>query len=231
LDPSIVQDILRERIIVVHSNPLDFDYKWNLKSFGRIFDVDKKIHVHGEIFLLSFHGVATQIDPVSNKCHPLQPDLRHHQGTLRELHDMTSNVPVEVCPPLNAISLPVYKRNLYIPTQFGSLASHEVAQSRIPSDYDKKFAVPDIRSHMEWSLVGGRGSVSPLHADSDGLGMVVVILDGSKYWILVSRFGEDDVICSVDSLGPSWDPYMVSDGEKAKHFRFEGVHLQKGDML
>jgi hypothetical protein len=147
------------------------------------------------------------------------------------LHEITSSLPVEDCPPLNAISLPVYKRNLYIPTQFGSFASHEVAQSRIPSDYDAVFDVPDIRPNMEWSLVGGRGSVSPLHADSDGLGTVVVILDGSKYWILLSRFGEDDVICSVDSLGPSWCPYLTRDVEKAKDFRFEGVHLQKGDML
>jgi hypothetical protein len=43
--------------------------------------------------------------------------------------------------------------------------------------------------------------------------------------------GERDTICSVDSLGPGWNPYFVNDGDNVKHFRFEGVHLQKGDML
>lgn len=84
---------------------------------------------------------------------------------------------------------------------------------------------------MEWSLVGSKGAVSPFHVDSVGLGTVVVVLEGSKYWIVITRMGEHDIISSVDSLGTGWDPYFFKDEEKAKRFRFEGVHLQKGDML
>jgi hypothetical protein len=105
-----------------------------------------------------------------------------------------------------------------------------VAQSRVPSNYENMFDIPDIKPLMEWSLIGSRGTVSPLHANSDGLGTVVVVLEGSKYWILVTRFGEND-ICSGDSLEPAWNPYFVNNGNNADRYRFEGVHLQKGDML
>jgi hypothetical protein len=111
------------------------------------------------------------------------------------------------------------------------MASHEVAQSRVPSNYRSTFNVPDITSHMEWALIGGKGAISPFHVDSDGFGTVVVVLEGSKYWIIATRFGDDENICSVDSLGPTWDPYFFNDGDKANRFRFEAVHLQKGDML
>lgn len=84
---------------------------------------------------------------------------------------------------------------------------------------------------MEWSLIGSRGTVSPFHVDSEGLGTVVIVLEGSKYWILATRFGKDDIICSVDSLGPTWNPYFVNDGDNVNRFSFEGVHLQKSDML
>lgn len=80
-------------------------------------------------------------------------------------------------------------------------------------------------------MIGTKGAVSPIHVDSDGLGTVVAILEGSKYWIVMTQFGEEDGLCSVDSLGPSWNPYLINDGNKADQFRFEGVHLQKGDML
>jgi hypothetical protein len=150
---------------------------------------------------------------------------------LRELYNITTSLSEEERTPLNAISLPAHRRNLYIPTQFGSLASHEVAQSRVPTDYETAFQVPDIKSHMEWSLIGGKGAVSPFHADSVGLGTAVVVLEGSKYWIVITRMGDRDIISSVDCLGPSWNPYFVNDGDNVKRFRFEGVHLQKGDML
>ena len=67
--------------------------------------------------------------------------------------------------------------------------------------------------------------------DSEGLGTVVVVLEGSKYWIVATRYGDEEMICSVDSLGPSWNPYFINAGDNADRFRFEGVHLQKGDML
>ena len=169
--------------------------------------------------------------PVSTKFDPHNPKHRHHQGTLRELHDITSKLSNGDCPPLNAISLPSGRRNLFIPPNFGSVASHEVAQSRIPSTYESTFDVADLRSHLEWSLIGSRGSVSPLHADSDGLGTIVVVLEGSKYWIVVTRFGEDEILSSIDSLGPKWNPYAINDDPNFADLRFEGVHLQKGDMM
>ena len=145
---------------------------------------------------------------------------------------MTNSLSSDDCPPLNAISLPSFRRNLYIPCQFGSMASHEVAQSRVPPEYESAFEVPDLRTHLEWSLIGTRGAISPFHVDSEGLGTVVMVLEGSKYWIIISRFGEEeDQICSVDSLGPAWNPYFVNEGDNVNRFRFEGVHLQKGDML
>ena len=137
----------------------------------------------------------------------------------------------EEFPPLNAISLPADQRNLHIPCQFGSFASHEVAQSRLPSEYKAKFDVSDLKSKLEWSLIGGRGAISPVHIDSDGLATVVVVLEGSKYWIVATRIEERESICAADSLGPNWNPYCINDGDKINRFRFEAVHLQKGDML
>lgn len=166
-----------------------------------------------------------------NNLNPHNPQVSHHQGTLRDLHRMSTTLSTEELPPLNAISLPAHRRNYYAPPQFGSLASHEVAQDRVPSDYAAVFDVPDIKMHMEWSLIGCKGAISPLHIDSVGLGTAVVVLEGSKYWIVITRMGEHSIICSIDSLGPDWDPYFINNGDNVKLFRFEGVHLQKGDML
>jgi hypothetical protein len=180
---------------------------------------------------LLFESFSLKPTSVSSLVHHKKPELRHHQGTLRDFHKMTATESNEDCPPLNAISLPCHKRNLYIPCQFGSLASHDIAQSRLPLQYEKVFEVPRLNSDMEWSLIGGRGAISPFHIDSEGFATVVVVLKGSKYWIVATRFGESDSLCSVDSLGPDWTPYFVNDGDNASRFRFEGVHLQTGDML
>lgn len=91
--------------------------------------------------------------------------------------------------------------------------------------------MPDIKSKVEWSLIGGKGAISPFHVDSEGLGTVVVVLEGRKYWIVATKIGEHENICAVDSLGPTWNPYFFNDGDNINRFRFEGVHLQKGDML
>ena len=168
---------------------------------------------------------------VSTLNHPHEPDYRLHEGTLWDFYRLTSTLSNEECPPINALSLPSRRRNLFIPCQFGSFASHEVAQSRLPPEYEEAFQVPNIRSDMEWSIIGGRGVISPFHLDTEGFGTVVVVLEGSKYWIVATRLGESDTISSVDSLGPEWCPYFVNDGDNAHHFRFEAVHLQKGDML
>jgi hypothetical protein len=144
---------------------------------------------------------------------------------------MTTTLSNEECPPLNAISLSTSVRTPHIPSHFASFASHEVAQTRVPSDYERLFEVPDLKSHLQWALIGGKGAISSFHMDSDGLGTVVVVLEGSKYWIVATKVGDHDMISSVDSLGPSWNPYFVNEGDNVDRFRFEGVHLQKGDML
>lgn len=59
----------------------------------------------------------------------------------------------------------------------------------------------------------------------------MVILEGSKYWIVATQMGDHENICSVDSLGPTWDPYFLNEADNVNRFGFEAVHLQKGDML
>ena len=54
LDEMDVQKILHNRVILVHGNPLDYDYGWNIKSLALLYDVDKKMMVHGEITTLIF---------------------------------------------------------------------------------------------------------------------------------------------------------------------------------
>ena len=48
-----VQKILRDRLILVHGNPLDYEYGWDLDSFSQVYDVDKRITVHGENGIIS----------------------------------------------------------------------------------------------------------------------------------------------------------------------------------
>lgn len=49
LHATDVQKILRDRLILVHGNSFDYNYGWDLESFGRLHDVDKKTTIHGEI--------------------------------------------------------------------------------------------------------------------------------------------------------------------------------------
>ena len=231
LQAKDIQTILQECLILVSGVPIDYDYGWDLESMDRLHDVDKKTNVHGGSANPFFKRLRLICCSVLSKVNHLHPEHRNHKGTLRELHNLTKTLSNDECPPLNAISLPAYRRNLYVPPQFGSLASHEVAQSRLPQQYEALFDVPDLKPQMEWSLIGSRGAVSPLHVDSEGLCTAIVVLEGSKYWIAATRFGEDESICSVDSLGPAWNPFFINDGDKADRYHFEGVHLQKGDML
>lgn len=230
MDDTEIQRILRNRLILVHDNPIDFEYEWDLKSFARLYDVDDRISVQGESRIPSSKLILAKIVLVSTLKHPLEPDFCHRHGTLREFLRLTDTLS-NVCPPMNAISLPARRRNLNLPCQFGSLASHEVAQSRLPREYEETFQVPDVRSSMEWSLIGGKGAISPFHLDSEGLGTVVMVLEGRKYWIVATRLGGSDTICSFDSLGPNWSPYFLTEGNYTQNFRFEAVHLKKGDML
>jgi hypothetical protein len=138
-----VQSILRERIILVHGNPLDYSYGWDLESFGWLHDVDKKVSVQGNIGISYLKSVCLKLCSVSTHVHPLHPHFCHRQATLREFHATTAN---EDCPRLNAISLWAYWRSHYIPAQFAYMESHEIAQSRVPSNYETRFRVPDIKS-------------------------------------------------------------------------------------
>lgn len=146
------------------------------------------------------------------------------------MHNLTTDLGEE-CPPLNAISLAGNERNLHLPCQFGSIASHEVAQSRLPYSYRKIFDVVDTKEHTEWSLIGGKGSISPFHVDSDGLGTVITVHMGSKYWVFATQIGGHESLCSVDSVGGTWDPYIINEGDNVQRFRLEGVHLREGDMV
>ena len=49
MDDSQIQAILRNRIILSHGHTFDYNYQWDLRSFGRLHDVDRKITVQGEI--------------------------------------------------------------------------------------------------------------------------------------------------------------------------------------
>jgi hypothetical protein len=58
LDAVDVQDILRHRLILVHGHNFDYNYGWNLPSFGRIYDVEKTVSVLGKPFLSFDHLYA-----------------------------------------------------------------------------------------------------------------------------------------------------------------------------
>lgn len=55
MDDSTVQAILRDRIILSHGHSFDHQYQWDLPSFGRLYDVDKKITVHGKISMTLYN--------------------------------------------------------------------------------------------------------------------------------------------------------------------------------
>ena len=65
--------------------------------------------------------------------------------------------------------------------------------------------------------------------DSDGLGTAVVVLEGTKYWIIATP--TEEIRYKANTLPSDWHPYYINDGQKMDGFRFEAVHLQKGDML
>jgi hypothetical protein len=52
LDANDIQSILRDRLILVHGNPFDYNYGWDLESIGRVYDVDMETTIHGEIGVL-----------------------------------------------------------------------------------------------------------------------------------------------------------------------------------
>jgi hypothetical protein len=223
--------VLRQRHIIVHGHPFNHKYGWNLETFARLYDIDKITTVNGEIELQISCNFTNRSFKAAHRVHLSKPDVRHLQGTLRDLFRITTTFPSEKCPPLNAISLPTTFRTHLVPSKWESIASHEVAQSRVPDSYVTRFEVPDIRQKTEWSLIGGKDTISSMHIDSEGFATLVIVLEGSKYWVVGTQIGDDEDLSSVGSLGPHWDPYILNEREYVRRYRFEAVHLQKGDMM
>jgi hypothetical protein len=93
------------------------------------------------------------------------------------------------------------------------------------------FDVPGTRELTEWSLIGGKNAISSMHVNAEGFTTLVLVLEGSKYWIVATQIGDDEDICSIDSLGPNCGPYHINEGSNDGRHRFEVVHLRKGDMM
>jgi hypothetical protein len=223
--------VLHERHIIVHSHPFDHQYGWNLDSFARLYDVDKLTTVHDEANFILIVILLTAMLEAAPYMHPSRPDTQHFQKTLRDLFEITTTFPAKCCPSLNTIFLPAGFRNLLVPSKWECIASHELAQSHILASYVTLFDIPGTRELMEWSLIGGKDAISSMHVDAEGLATLVLVLKGNKYWIVATQIGDDEDICSIDSLGPNWDPYHINEGSIDGRYQFEAVHLQKGDMM
>jgi hypothetical protein len=93
------------------------------------------------------------------------------------------------------------------------------------------FDIPETRELTEWLLIGGQDAISSMHVDAECFATLVLVLEESKYWIVVTQIGDNEDICSIDSHGPNWDPYYINEGSNDGCYQFEVVHLQKGDMM
>ena len=56
-----IQRILRDRLILVHGNPSNFNYQWDLESFARLYDVDDNTSVQGENGIPSLKPILAKI--------------------------------------------------------------------------------------------------------------------------------------------------------------------------
>lgn len=66
MDDRTVQRILRDRIILCHGHKFDHEYRWDLESFSRVHDVDKKITVHGKIDMTLAPFILLKTTPSRN---------------------------------------------------------------------------------------------------------------------------------------------------------------------
>jgi hypothetical protein len=98
-------------------------------------------------------------------------------------------------------------------------------QSHVPASYATLFDILGTRELMEWLLIGGKDTISSMHVDAEGFATLVLVLEGSKYWIVATQIGDNEDICSIDSLSPSWDPYHINEGSNDGCYQFEAVHL------
>ena len=103
---SEIQNILRDHQVLVHGNPLYYDYGWDLESFGQVHNVDRKMVVHGENIGCVLSSVLPKLESVSTTLDPEKPEHCHHQGSLQDFYKITTSIPEDECPPLNTISLP-----------------------------------------------------------------------------------------------------------------------------
>lgn len=183
----------------------------------------------GESFVPFSKILCLKLCLVPTNSDPAKSPLVHHRGTLWDMEEICANLSEE-WPLINPL-IKSKKEEPIHPLPIWKLSIARVAQSRLPSNYETVFKVPDLRGHLDWTIIGTRGTISPLHMDGEGMGTVIVILKGNKYWIFGTLNGKCHVIYSVDSLGPNWNPYAVNEGDNIACFCFKAVHLQKGDML
>jgi hypothetical protein len=52
-------------------------------------------------------------------------------------------------------------------------------------------------------LIGEKDAISSMHVNAEGFATLVLVLEGSKYWIVATQIGDDKDICSINSLGPN----------------------------
>jgi hypothetical protein len=86
-----------------------------------------------------------------------------------------------------------------------------------------------------WGIASTRNASSWAHMDAQGVGTVIKVITGSKYWVLMTpkqqkRAAKDDGAGNMNSIrafGPGWSP----SGACEALWDHEGVLLREGDVL
>ena len=113
LEDREVQRILRQRLSLVHGHSFDYNYQWDLESFARLHDVDKKVTVLGEPVVaclqpfltksaFSFHTSSSPFPrtsplPGNLEAISLHKYLPATSGLSPPQCDFTSGIPTEPC--------------------------------------------------------------------------------------------------------------------------------------
>lgn len=82
LEARDIQRILRERLILVHGNSFDYNYGWDLESFARLHDIDKKVSVHGETAVASVQCLSLKTTFSCHKGSSRAPRSSHTPGNI-----------------------------------------------------------------------------------------------------------------------------------------------------
>jgi hypothetical protein len=85
-------------------------------------------------------------------------------------------------------------------------------QSHVPASYVTLFDVPGTRELTEWSLIGGKDAISSMHVDTEGFATSVLVLEGSKYWIIATQIGDHEDIAPLTLLAPTGIPTTLMRG-------------------